>query len=71
MSDHLQGIGELTDLGTSWRLVYDRCLDLQLFARSGLENLEAAARFVRRNFAECLTCRAATSRPFQDLAEAG
>jgi REP element-mobilizing transposase RayT len=55
----LEGIGELSDQGTHWHLVYNDCRHDQLFAREGLEDLRRAIREVRRYFAECLSCRLA------------
>src|SRR3989442_11326843 len=52
----VQDVGELTDDGLYWRLVYDDCGHVQAFAREGLDDPEGAAFFVRRHYAECLTC---------------
>jgi hypothetical protein len=55
----LDGIGELKDLQTHWRLIYDRCEHTQEFAQLGLVDVGRAAAEVRRHYAECLVCRAA------------
>jgi hypothetical protein len=54
----LDGIGELNDLHTYWRLIYDRCPHTQEFAQLVLEDVSLAAAEVRRHYAECLVCRA-------------
>jgi len=53
----LPGIGELVDLTACWGLRYTACEHTQLFARHGLENPSAAARYAMQRFAECLSCR--------------
>ena len=58
----LQGIGKLTDHDTYWRLTYDECGHIQEFAREGYDDPASAAFFVRRHYAQCLTC-ALTSTP--------
>lgn len=58
---HLAEIGELIDLGTHWRMVYDACGHTQEFAREALEKPERAAYEVRRQYAACLTCRTVRS----------
>jgi hypothetical protein len=55
-------IGELTDHDTYWNLAYDGCSHVQAFARQGLDDPEAAVFFVRRHYAQCLTC-IRTNRP--------
>jgi len=55
-------VGELTDHDTYWHLSYDDCTHVQLFARQGLDDAEAAGGFVRRHYAQCLSC-ALTNRP--------
>ncbi len=52
----VQGVGELTDAGSYWRLVYDDCGHVQALAREGLDDPEGAVFFVRRHYAKCLTC---------------
>jgi hypothetical protein len=52
----VQGVGELTNEGSYWRLVYYDCGHVQAFAREGLDDPEGAAFFVRRHYAKCLTC---------------
>jgi hypothetical protein len=64
----MQGVGELTDHDTHWYLAYDDCSHGQVVARVGLEEPERAARFVRRYFAQCLTCRLESARPPGDSA---
>jgi hypothetical protein len=58
----VQGIGELTDHDTYWILTYDDCNHSQAFARVGLDEFQAAAVYVRRHYARCLTC-GLTTRP--------
>jgi hypothetical protein len=53
---NVPGIGKLADLGSCWRLVYDQCNHVQVFAQAGLNNAEGAALYVRRYYATCLTC---------------
>lgn len=48
---------------TAWRLTYDICQHVQLFARKGLTDPEVAAAYAQRGFSECLICRAAKARP--------
>jgi hypothetical protein len=36
----VQGVGELTDHNTYWRLTYDECGHVQEFAREGLDEPE-------------------------------
>jgi hypothetical protein len=62
----LEGIGELSDHGTHWHLVYDFCRHYQLFARDGLEDPQRAIREVQRYFADCLTCRLLARVPASD-----
>jgi hypothetical protein len=52
----VQGVGELTDHDTYWHLTYDDCGHVQAFAREGLDDPEGATFFVRRHYAQCLTC---------------
>ena len=52
----VQDVGELTNCGSHWRLVYDTCGDSQDFAREGLGDPESAAFFVQRHYPECLSC---------------
>jgi uncharacterized protein involved in type VI secretion and phage assembly len=54
------GIGELTDHTTHWLLTYDACHHGQAFARVGMDEHQAAAAYVRRHYARCLTCGLAT-----------
>ena len=63
-SDRLRvgDIGEVTAVGPCWRLAYDHCDHVQEFAREGLKDPEGAAFFVRRHYAQCLTC-ALANRP--------
>src|SRR5712692_1111200 len=49
-------VGELTDHDTYWHLACDDCTHVQLFARQGLDDAEAAGVFVRRHYAHCLSC---------------
>jgi hypothetical protein len=49
-------VGELTDHATYWHLAYAACSHVQVFARQGLDDPEAAVFFVRRHYAQCLTC---------------
>jgi hypothetical protein len=53
----VEGIGELEDLGSHWRLTYDTCGHTQAFALLPFEESYRAIRQVQRNFAKCLTCR--------------
>jgi hypothetical protein len=59
---HVEGIGELRDLGTVWRLRYAACGRVQDLARVGLEEPARAVGRVRRHFAQCLTCRLARAK---------
>jgi hypothetical protein len=52
----VQGVGELTDHDTFWRLTYDACGHVQEFAREGLDEPDGAGLFVRHHYARCLTC---------------
>jgi hypothetical protein len=61
-SFRVQGIGELTDHDTYWLLTYDDCNHSQAFARVGLDEAQAAAVYVRRHYARCLSC-GLTTRP--------
>jgi hypothetical protein len=45
----VQGVGELTDHDTYWRLTYEECGHVQEFALVGLEAPEGVAFFVRRH----------------------
>jgi hypothetical protein len=56
---HVEGIGELRDLGTVWRLRYAACGHGQEIGRAGLEEPARAVDRVRRHFARCLTCQLA------------
>jgi hypothetical protein len=67
----IEGIGTLTPHRDCWRLVYDRCDHVQEFPSVGLEEAEAAAREVRRHYAECLTCRLGLRRPDLDQGALG
>jgi hypothetical protein len=53
----VEGIGQLEDLGSHWRLTYDKCGHTQAFALLPFEESYRAIRQVQRNFAKCLTCR--------------
>jgi hypothetical protein len=57
-SRHLDGIGELTDIDTCWRLVYAACGHIQYLARVGLEDPQRAEASVRRYLHPCLACKA-------------
>jgi hypothetical protein len=57
----VQGVGELTDHSTYWRLTYAECGHVQEFAREGLDEPEDAAFYVWRHYGQCLTC--ARARP--------
>jgi hypothetical protein len=57
----VQGVGELTDHDTYWRLTYDECGHAQEFPREGLDEPEGAAFFVRRHYTFCLTCAVANT----------
>jgi hypothetical protein len=52
----LQGVGKLTRFDSYWRLIYNACGHTQEFAREGLDDLDAVAVFVRRHYADCLSC---------------
>lgn len=52
----VEGIGELTDMGTHWLLVYGACGHRQAFARQGLEDPDLARREVLRHYGRCLIC---------------
>ena len=65
----LDGIGQLTNQGTYWRLIYDRCGHVQEFARLAVEtgrgalgvldDPHLASADVHRRYAHCLTCKLA------------
>jgi hypothetical protein len=57
----VQGVGELTDHDTYWRLTYEECGHVQEFPRVGLEAPEGVAFFVRRHYSHCLTCALANA----------
>jgi hypothetical protein len=59
----VQGVGELTDHDTYWRLTYEACGHVQEFPREGLEEPDGAALFVRRHYTHCLTCLLANTAP--------
>ena len=54
---HVEGVGELTDRGTYWQLVYTDCQHVQVLARVGLESAARAERDIRRYYAYCRTCQ--------------
>src|SRR5690349_15508273 len=53
----LPGIGELTEIHDCWRLTYDSCGHVQELARVGLEEIARLEAYIRREFAECLSCQ--------------
>ena len=52
----VENIGELTDRGMYWRLLYRQCQHVQFFARLGLEDVERAVREARHYYAQRLNC---------------
>ena len=55
----LPGIGQLTEHGDYWRLVYDQCGHSQELARLGIEDPLHADAYIRGGIAYCLSCQAA------------
>jgi hypothetical protein len=59
---HVDGIGELLELGAVWRLRYSACGHVQEIAREGLEEPAQAEHDMRRHFAQCLSCQLAEAK---------
>lgn len=63
MTVSVGNIGELTDRGEYWELVYFVCGHTLELARFGLEEPDRVVTHIQRHYAQCLTCRQLKSKP--------